>query len=364
LLKHAPVDRFESSSYKRCTQQLIASPKTWVVTGGAGFIGSHLVAALLKLGQRVVVLDDFSSGKRANLALAQQDAGKLRSSASLRVVEGDVCDVETCREVMQGADYVLHQAAIGSVPRSIARPLPTHRANVDGTVNVFVTAIELGIARVVYASSSSVYGDEPTLPKVETRIGRPLSPYAVSKRVGEIYADVFGRTHGLVAIGLRYFNVVGPRQDPKGQYAAVIPRWVDALAHGQRPVIFGDGETTRDFCPVGNVVQANLLAALSPEALPGKVYNIALGGQTTLNQVFAMLRDGMAARGFPCAGLEPVYQGFREGDIRHSLADADAARTDLGYDPQHSLRMGLDDVMDFYASQRGEEQPAAVAQNA
>jgi UDP-N-acetylglucosamine 4-epimerase len=353
-----------AEAFQRCTQRLSSDPKTWVVTGGAGFIGSHLVATLLRLGQRVVVLDNFSSGTRENLRLAQQDAGKLRASAALDVIEADVCDPDACQQALRGADYVLHQAAVGSVPRSIARPLATHRANADGTVNVFLAAIEQKVPRVVYASSSSVYGDEATLPKVEPRIGRPLSPYAVSKRVGEIYADVFGRTHSLLAVGLRYFNVVGPRQDPSGPYAAVIPRWVESLAHGKRPVIFGDGATTRDFCPVGNVVQANLLAAVSTTTAPGKVYNVALGGQTTLNQVFALLRDGMAARGFPCAGLEPVYEGFREGDIRHSLANTDAAQSDLGYDPQHTLASGLADVMDFYASQRGAERASATAEAA
>ena len=347
-------------AYERCAEQLTSSPKSWVVTGGAGFVGSHLVSALLRLGQRVLVLDDFSSGTRENLRLAQQEAGRLRPSTALRVMEGDVCNLETCREALAGADYVLHQAAIGSVPRSIARPLATHRANADGTVNVFVAAIEQQVPRVVYASSSSVYGDEATLPKVESRIGNALSPYAVSKRVGEIYADVFGRTHGLTAVGLRYFNVVGPRQDPNGPYAAVIPRWVDALARGEQPVIFGDGATTRDFCPVGNVVQANLLAATSTMTAPGRVYNVALGGQTTLEQVFELLRDGMAARGFPCAGVEPVHQDFRAGDIRHSLANTDAARTELGYAPRNTLPSGLNDVMDFYAGQRGERRSAVA----
>lgn len=359
----ARVDRipsFPSTAFDRCAEQLLAAPKSWVVTGGAGFIGSHLVSALLRLGQRVLVLDDFSSGTRENLRLAQLDAGRLRPAASLRVLEGDVCDLETCCDALRGADYVLHQAAIGSVPRSIARPLNTHRANADGTVNVFLAAIEQRVPRVVYASSSSVYGDEPTLPKVETRIGRALSPYAVSKRIGELYADVFGRTHGLTAVGLRYFNVVGPRQDPKGPYAAVIPRWVESLARGERPVIFGDGATTRDFCPVGNVVQANLLAAVSPGAAPGKVYNVALGGQTTLVQVFELLRDGMEARGFPCAGIAPQFEDFRAGDIRHSLANTDAAQQDLGYAPQYSLEAGLNAVMDFYASQRGEQRSAVA----
>jgi UDP-N-acetylglucosamine 4-epimerase len=339
------------AAYRRCADALAQAPKTWLLTGAAGFIGSHLAAELLRLGQRVVGLDNFSSGSRQNLELVQHDVGAA-AFARFTLIEADICELPACTRAAHGADYVIHQAAVGSVPRSIERPLDTHRTNVDGTLHVFLAALEQRVPRVVYASSSSVYGDEPTLPKVEERIGRPLSPYAASKRFGELYADVLGRTHGLSAIGLRYFNVVGARQDPAGPYAAVIPRWVDALSRGEQPVLFGDGETTRDFCPVRNVVEANILAASTASDLRGRVYNVALGGQTSLNQLFALLRDGMAERGFPCAGMQPSYQPFRAGDIRHSLADVSAAVRDLEYAPVHGLREGLGEVMDFFARRR------------
>jgi len=337
-----------ASPFELHARELAARPRSWLVTGAAGFIGSHLCEGLLRLGQRVIGLDNFATGKRENLLLVEAIVGAA-AWQRFRLIEADVCDLEACRAATAGVDYALHQAALGSVPRSIERPLDTHRANVDGTVNLFLAALENKLARVVYASSSSVYGDEPELPKREERIGAPLSPYAASKRIGEIYAQVFARTHGLSAIGLRYFNVVGPRQDPGGAYAAVVPRWVQALARGERPAIFGDGETSRDFCPVQNVVQANLLAALAEGELGGRVYNVALGGRTTLNTLFSLLRDGMTARGFACAGLEPERREFRPGDVRHSLADIEAARRDLGYEPARGLREGLDDVMDFFA---------------
>jgi UDP-N-acetylglucosamine 4-epimerase len=322
---------------------------TWVVTGAAGFIGSHVVETLLRAGQRVTGLDDFSTGRRENLSLVRQGLHDEQAWARFDLYEASVCDLDACRRAIAGADFVIHQAALASVPRSIERPLQTHLANVDGTLHVFLAAIEHRVRRVVYASSSSVYGDEPTLPKVESRIGRPLSPYAASKRMTEIYADVLARTHGLPAVGLRYFNVVGARQDPDGPYAAVVPRWLQALARGERPVIFGDGETTRDFCPVQNVVVANLLAATTRAAIDGRVYNIALGGQTTLNQLFAVLRDGMAAHGHACAGFEPEYRDFRPGDIRHSLADVSQAQRDFGYAPVAGLRDGLEDAIAQYA---------------
>jgi UDP-N-acetylglucosamine/UDP-N-acetylgalactosamine 4-epimerase len=273
--------------------------------------------------------------------------------ARFSLIEADVRDFAACRQACAGVDYVLHQAALGSVPRSIANPLATHAANVDGTLNVFMAALEQRVARVVYASSSSVYGDHPGLPKVESEIGRPLSPYAASKHMGEVYAGVLALTHGLVAVGLRYFNVVGPRQDPEGPYAAVVPRWLAELARGERPQIFGDGETSRDFCPVQNVVQANLLAVRGGGGeLGGRVYNVALGSRTTLNELAEILLRGMERRGFPCAGLAAEHREFRAGDVRHSLADVSAAVRDLGYEPSCSLSQGLDAVMDHFAHER------------
>jgi UDP-N-acetylglucosamine 4-epimerase len=338
-----------SAAWQARAQQLAAEPKTWLVTGAAGFIGSHLVENLLRLDQQVVGLDNFATGSRENLELVQAALGNHAAWQRFRMIEADICDFAACSSATAGVDFVLHQAALGSVPRSIERPLDTHRSNVDGTVNVLLAAHGNGVARVVYASSSSVYGDEPALPKVETRIGRPLSPYAASKRIAEIYAEVFARTHGLGAVGLRYFNVLGARQNPDGPYAAVIPRWVQALARGERPAIYGDGETSRDFCPVQNVVRANVLAAMGDATLAGRVYNVALGGRTTLNALYELLRRGMLRRGFDCAELAPEYRDFRAGDVRHSHADITAARRDLGYEPECGLGEGLETVMDFFA---------------
>ena len=318
-----------------------APSQTWLVTGAAGFIGSHLVEALLGAGQRVVGLDNFATGHRSNLDLVTQGAGDR-----FRFVEGDIRDLDTVREAVRDADVVLHQAALGSVPRSLADPLATDSVNVHGFVTVAWAAKEAGIQRMVYASSSSVYGDHPALPKVESEIGQPLSPYAVSKRTNELYADTFSRHYGMQIVGLRYFNVFGPRQDPAGPYAAVIPKWFDALVDGDRCTINGDGETSRDFCYVANVVQANLRAALSPDARG--VYNVAYGEQTTLNELHDAIRDLVATRTPEAARLTPVYADFRAGDIRHSLADVSRARHDLGYDPTHDVSAGLAAAADWY----------------
>jgi UDP-N-acetylglucosamine/UDP-N-acetylgalactosamine 4-epimerase len=334
--------------YDRRRRELRAEPRCWLVTGAAGFIGSHLVENLLALGQRVVGLDNFATGSRENLSRVEQALGSPAAWRRFRFIEADIVDPQACGEAAAGADYVLHQAALGSVPRSIEDPRATHLVNVDGTLNVFLAAIAAGVRRVVYASSSSVYGDGASLPKREPAIGEPLSPYAASKRMGEIYANVLGRTHGLCAVGLRYFNVFGPRQDPAGPYAAVVPRWCDKLARGEPAVIFGDGETTRDFCPVLNVVQGNILAATADGALAGRVYNLALQQRISLAELYRALRSGLSERGFPCADLEPEYREFRPGDIRHSLADIGAASRDLGYTPRVSLLQGLDSVMDAW----------------
>lgn len=322
------------------------APKTWLVTGAAGFIGSHLVETLLGLHQRVVGVDNFATGKRENIDLV---AG---GNPLFTFYEGSVDDAPFMATVMSGVDVVLHQAALGSVPRSIKDPLASHRANVDGFIITLNAAREAGVQRFVYASSSSVYGDEPNLPKVEGRIGEPLSPYAATKRINEVYAAVFERTYGLKAVGLRYFNVFGPRQDKSGPYAAVIPVWVGKLLAGEACTINGDGETSRDFCYVKNAVEANILAATSPTAQG--VYNVACGAQTTLNALFGFLRDGLVplvpeASRASLAAQTPTYGPFRDGDVRHSLANTDKAAAELGYEGRYAVDQGLAEALQWYA---------------
>jgi len=313
-------------------QEKVASyHKRWLVTGAAGFIGSHLIDELLRLGQEVIGFDDFSTGYRHNLDLVKTSVSKDQWR-SFTLVRADIRDFDACVEAMAGVDFVLHEAALGSVPRSMKEPRQTHTVNVDGTMNVFLASLGAGVQKVVYATS---------LPKVEDRTGRPLSPYAASKQIGELYANTLWRTHELPAVGLRYFNVVGSRQDPEGPYAAVVPRWVAALRAGERPIIYGDGETSRDFCPVANAVQANLLAAVSGESTNGNAYNVALGGRTTLNELFIALRGALEADGVDCADTDAIYEDFRPGDIRHSLADITNAQSDFGYRPDVTLEEGL-----------------------
>ena len=321
---------------------------SWLVTGSAGFIGSHLVETLLRLGQNVVGLDDFSTGYRTNLdevkALIGSEAWRRFSFH-----EGTIVDAETCRKACLGVDFVLHQAALGSVPRSIEDPLRTHAVNVTGFVNMLMAARDAGVKRFVYAASSSTYGDHPGLPKVEQIIGRPLSPYAVSKYANELYADVFARCYGIETMGLRYFNVFGARQDPEGAYAAVIPSWARAFLLGDTPAINGDGETTRDFCYVANAVQANLLAALAKDKDSlNQVYNVAVGERTSLNTLFRALRDLIAIDRSQIKEISPTYQPFREGDVLHSQADISKARRLLGYTPSHKLVEGLREAMPWY----------------
>lgn len=322
----------------------------WLITGVAGFIGSHLLEALLRLGQQVTGLDNFSTGAHSNLQDVRARVGEAQWKR-FTLIEGDIVDLPTCRRACQQASLVLHQAALGSVPRSIENPLATHAANVDGFVNMLVSARDAGVARFVYAASSSTYGDHPGLPKVEEIIGRPLSPYAATKLINEIYADVFGRCYGVQTIGLRYFNVFGPRQDPNGPYAAVIPRWAAAMIAGEPCVINGDGETSRDFCFVANAVQANLRAALVEDARAvGQVYNVALGARTTLNELHGMLAAALQA---VCPGLKVLaarYAPFREGDVRESQADIGKACRLLGYAPRYKLRTGLDESAHWYAT--------------
>jgi len=334
--------------YDRIAATLKNDPAPWLVTGAAGFIGSNLVERLLALGQPVTALDNFATGHRSNLESVRQAVGE-EAWSRFRLVEGDIRDPDACREACQGARYVSHQAALGSVPRSIADPATSNMVNVDGFLNVLVAARDARVARVVFASSSSVYGDHPALPKVEERIGRQLSPYAVSKRAKELYADVFGSCYGMEIVGLRYFNILGPRQDPNGAYAAVIPKWFAALLSGEPVYVNGDGETSRDFCFVENALRANILAALSshPEA-PGKNYNVACGERTTLNELFALIRDLVAARRPEAAQVEPVYREERPGDVRHSLADISLARRCLGYEPVVRIREGLEKAAGWY----------------
>jgi UDP-N-acetylglucosamine/UDP-N-acetyl-alpha-D-glucosaminouronate 4-epimerase len=335
-------------SYDRVQIELRTAPKKWLVTGVAGFIGSNLLEALLKLNQTVVGLDNFSTGKRNNLEEVKAIVSQAQWNR-FRFIEGNIETVEICHEACHGIDFVLHQAALGSVPRSMANPLECHRANVTGFLNMLIAARDASVHNFVFASSSSVYGDAPSLPKIENEIGRPLSPYAASKRMDEIYAEVFACAYGFPTIGLRYFNVFGARQDPNGPYAAVIPNWISALLRGSQVRINGDGETSRDFCFVDNVVQANILAATvkNPQA-KNQIYNIAVGEKTTLNELFSLLQRCLKKRDESFLGAEPAYGDFRAGDVRHSLADTSKAQRLLGYCPTHRAEEGLEVAMDWY----------------
>jgi UDP-N-acetylglucosamine 4-epimerase len=335
-------------TFKNIEQKLAGRMHTWLVTGAAGFIGSHLVKTLLGLGQRVVGLDNFATGFRHNIEEVERLAGPARWR-DFRFVEGDITDPATCTRTLAGVDYVLHQAALGSVPRSIQHPLATNAANVTGFLNVLDASRLAGVKRVVFASSSSVYGDDPTIPKVEDKIGKPLSPYALSKLTDENYAAVFGRVYNFKSVGLRYFNVFGPHQNPAGAYAAVIPRWIDALRRGKPVEIYGDGETSRDFCYVDNAVAANLCAALAPAGAADQIYNVAVGRTTSLNQLFAMIRQAMIDLGETRArDVAPTYAPFRPGDIRNSLADVSKAARLLGYAPVCEIKEGVDKTVRWF----------------
>jgi UDP-N-acetylglucosamine 4-epimerase len=343
-------------SYEATKAALKASPKAWLVTGAAGFIGSHLLEALLRLNQKVVGLDNFFTGHPENLAQVQAAVGPGLWK-NFTFMEGDIRDAATCRQAVEGANYVLHQAALGSVPRSIEQPGETHAANVTGFLNVLWAARECGVRRFVFASSSSVYGDATALPQLEDKIGQCLSPYAVSKRVNELYAAVFGQCYGMASIALRYFNVFGARQDPDGPYAAVIPKWIAAMIQNEPVCINGDGSTTRDFCYVANVVQANILAATAADPLVvNTIYNIALGQETSLLELFELLRQRLQPAYPRLRELKPEHREFRAGDLRHSRADIGRARRLLGYRPTHSVADGLDEALDWYVAahkQRG-----------
>jgi UDP-N-acetylglucosamine 4-epimerase len=325
--------------------------RTWLVTGAAGFIGSNLVETLLLLGQDVRGLDNFSTGRLSNFDDVRQRVGEDRWKA-FDFIEGDIRDLDTCRRAIDGADIVLHQAALGSVPRSVSDPLSSFASNVSGFLNVFEAARGAGRPRIVYASSSSVYGDEAALPKREGKIGKPLSPYAATKYIDEVIAGVMCQTYGLGSVGLRYFNVFGPRQDPDGPYAAVIPKWIARMLADDTVEIYGDGETSRDFCFIDNTVQANLRAALINFDDSHRVYNVALGGRATLNDLFRAIRDGLAALGHPTAG-EPIYRDFRPCDVRHSQADVTAIAEAIGYVPQVPLAKGIARTLDWYVQASG-----------
>lgn len=329
---------------------LAGTSRRWLVTGSAGFIGSHLLETLLHNGQQVTSMDNFATGHRANLEDVRRAVGESAWSRH-RFIEGDIADPAACASACEGVNVVLHQAALGSVPRSINDPLRTHATNATGFLNMLVAMRDAGVQRFVYAASSSTYGDSPDLPKVEDRIGRPLSPYAVTKYLNELYADVFGRCYGTPSIGLRYFNVFGPRQDPQGAYAAVIPRWVAAQLRSEPCRINGDGETSRDFCYVANVVQANLRAALTqqPEAI-NQVYNIAVGQRTTLKQLHAAIGAALLTIRPALRIAPPQFGDFRAGDVRHSLADVSKAAALLGYAPTHDVQAGLAEAVEWYVS--------------
>lgn len=336
------------SRYEDVKQELQANPKTWLVTGVAGFIGSNLLETLLKLDQTVVGLDNFSTGYQKNLDEVQTLVLPAQW-ARFRFIEGDIRDLETCKNASTDVDYVLHQAALGSVPRSVSDPITINAANVTGFLNMLVAARDAQVQRFVYAASSSTYGDHPGLPKVEDKIGKPLSPYAVTKYVNELYADVFAKNYGTQSIGLRYFNVFGPRQDPDGAYAAVIPKWISSLIKGETVFINGDGETSRDFCYIQNVVQANLLAATTKHVdAVNQVYNVAVGDRTTLNELYAELHNNLQPHYPHLKNTKPIYQDFRTGDVRHSLADISKAIKWLGYSPEQHINAGLQLAMPWY----------------
>jgi len=350
------------SRYPLVKENLLHEPRRWLVTGVAGFIGSNLLECLLQLNQTVVGLDNFATGYPRNLREVQTRV-KAEQWDRFQMIEGDIENAETCLSATQGVDFVLHQAALGSVPRSINQPLKSHASNVNGFLHMLIAARENGIKRLVYASSSSVYGDQAELPKIEEMTGRLLSPYAVTKAVNELYAAVFAQCYGLSSIGLRYFNVFGRRQDPNGAYAAVIPKWITALIRNEPIVVNGDGETSRDFCYIENVVQANLLAATVDDAeAVNRVYNIAVGERTSLNELLGLLQKLLLPRHPHLRSFKPTYGDFRAGDVRHSLADVGKARRLLGYESAYRLEHGLAEALEWYEANLEPECDVPVAQ--
>lgn len=338
------------TKYQIVQQHLRGHQYHWLVTGVAGFIGSNLLQALLSLNQKVTGLDNFSTGYRHNLEQVKELVGP-EVWRNFNFIEGDIRRLEDCANACKDVSYVLHEAALGSVPRSIENPILANENNISGFLNMLVASRDASVKRFVYAASSSTYGDHPGLPKVESVIGKPLSPYAVTKYVNELYADVFARCYGTESIGLRYFNIFGPRQDPNGAYAAVIPQWVAALIRNQPLHINGDGETSRDFCFIDNAVQANLLAALADDpAAANQVYNVALNERTSLNQLYEMMRSLLLERFPHLQKHHPKHVDFRVGDVRHSQADISKAGKLLGYEPTHRIDAGLKQAMDWYVA--------------
>lgn len=336
------------TAYETLLATLPSQPKTWLVTGVAGFIGSNLLETLLRLNQRVVGLDNFATGHQHNLDEVQSLVSG-EQWANFRFIRGDIRQLSDCQAACEGVDYVLHQAALGSVPRSLEDPITTNSTNIDGFLNMLVAARDAQVKRFVYAASSSTYGDHPALPKIEENIGKPLSPYAVTKYVNELYADVFARAYGFNTIGLRYFNIFGKRQDPNGAYAAVIPKWIASMIKHEPVYINGDGETSRDFCYIDNAVQANLLAATTENTdATNQVYNVAVGDRTTLNELFWHLHENLLPHFAHLQKFEPTYRDFRTGDVRHSLADIGKAAEQLGYRPNFRIVEGLQKAMPWY----------------
>jgi UDP-N-acetylglucosamine 4-epimerase len=338
------------TKYENIKRELIKTPKVWLITGVAGFIGSNLLECLLKLDQTVIGMDNFSTGFQYNLDEVQGEVTP-KQWGEFSFILGDIRDYATCQAAMmmgdRSVDYVLHQAALGSVPRSIADPILTNSANITGFLNMLTAAKEASVSSFTYAASSSTYGDHPALPKVEQHIGRPLSPYAVTKYVNELYATVFSENYGFKSIGLRYFNVFGKRQNPNGAYAAVIPKWIAAMIKGDEIFINGDGDTSRDFCFIENTIQMNILAATAPEDSKNEVYNVALGDRTTLNDLYFYLKNSLEKLNIFTSG-QPIYRDFRDGDVRHSHADISKAERLLGYAPSHRILEGLSDAMPWY----------------
>lgn len=334
--------------YEEVKKDLLETPKKWLVTGAAGFIGSNLVEALLKLNQTVIAIDNFSTGHQHNLDHVQESVSQEQWE-NFTFIKGDITNLETCQNITQGIDIILHQAALGSVPRSIDNPILSNHHNVTGFLNMLTSAKDNGVKRFVYASSSSVYGDSQELPKVEERTGSLLSPYAVTKYVNELYMGVFDKCYGMEAIGLRYFNVFGKRQDPNGAYAAVMPKWIAQILNGEDLYINGDGETSRDFTYIDNVVQANILAGTTEnkEAF-GQAFNTAVGGRETLNNLYTSIRNGIQKNMPELTIKEPIYRDFRAGDIRHSNANIDKMQNLLGYEPTHTLERGLEESIEWY----------------